>query len=128
MTSESDLETQALAEVLAATLKGGEVIALSGDLGAGKTTFVKGLARGLGVVETVTSPTFVLMNVYDVRKDSIVHFVHSDCYRLDASSQLEGIGIGDYLSDSHSVVAIEWPERARAILPNDTIWIEFKIL
>lgn len=127
MTSESDNETQVLAEMLAATMKGGEVIALVGDLGAGKTTFVKGFAHGLGIAETVTSPTFVLMNVYDVERDSIAHFAHIDCYRLDSSSQLEDIGVSDYLAEAHSVTAIEWPERAKNLLPASTIWITFEI-
>lgn len=120
-------ETETVAKNIARSLKGGTVVALQGDLGAGKTTFVKGFAKGLGVSETVTSPTFVLMNVYKAHKEGVSQFVHIDCYRLENASDLLGIGVKDYLSEPHTIVALEWPERVKKILPKSTIQIEFNL-
>ncbi|MBI4268514.1 tRNA (adenosine(37)-N6)-threonylcarbamoyltransferase complex ATPase subunit type 1 TsaE [Candidatus Uhrbacteria bacterium] len=124
----SDEETQKIGEKIAESLKGGEVLALSGDLGAGKTTFTKGLAKGLGVEEIVTSPTFVLMNVYSARRGRITEFTHIDCYRLEHSSDFSGIGAQEYMNDPDVVVAIEWPERIEKILPKGIMRIFFQVL
>ncbi|MDP3986265.1 MAG: tRNA (adenosine(37)-N6)-threonylcarbamoyltransferase complex ATPase subunit type 1 TsaE, partial [Candidatus Veblenbacteria bacterium] len=83
-TTTSASQTRALGTKLAGELKGGELLALTGHLGSGKTTFLKGLAKGLGVKDTVTSPTFVLMKVYPAKHKNIRTFVHVDCYRLPA--------------------------------------------
>lgn len=125
--ADGDEATQKVAAQLARTLKGGEVIALYGELGAGKTTFVKGLARALGVTDVVTSPTFVLMNEYRAHSKKISRLVHIDCYRLDRPGQLTEIGGDEYFGEAHTVVAIEWPERANTVLPKDAIRIEFSM-
>ncbi|MEK7619607.1 MAG: tRNA (adenosine(37)-N6)-threonylcarbamoyltransferase complex ATPase subunit type 1 TsaE [Patescibacteria group bacterium] len=125
--ADSDAATQNIAAEFALTLKGGEVIALYGDLGAGKTTFVKGLAKALGVTEVVTSPTFVLMNVYRAHSKQISRLVHIDCYRLERAGQLAEIGGDEYFGNSDTVVAIEWPERVNTVLPKDAIRIEFNL-
>ncbi|MEK7584599.1 MAG: tRNA (adenosine(37)-N6)-threonylcarbamoyltransferase complex ATPase subunit type 1 TsaE, partial [Patescibacteria group bacterium] len=86
--SASAEETQAIAQSLALRIEGGGVIALTGELGAGKTVFVKGLARGLGIIEIIQSPTFVLMKVYQVQHKTLDVFVHIDCYRLASIREL----------------------------------------
>ena len=97
---------------LAKQLKGGEILSLVGDLGAGKTTFLKGLARGLKVSQHITSPTFVLMKVYPTDKGQIKELVHVDCYRLPAK-EFNNIGLGDYLGRPDTVVAIEWADKLK---------------
>jgi len=98
-------ETEALGEELAATLRPGDLLLLTGELGAGKTTFVRGLARGLGSGAAVQSPTFQLVRVYPGR----VQLGHVDLYRLDAGSGIAELGLEDLLADG--VVVIEWGER-----------------
>jgi tRNA threonylcarbamoyladenosine biosynthesis protein TsaE len=110
--------TEQIAADLAGTLRGGEVIALQGDLGAGKTHFVRGLVRGLGGdVRTVSSPTFVLLNVYDTGR-LVVH--HLDAYRVHGPEDFESIGFAELLEQG-GVVAIEWPERVETLLPKNRI-------
>lgn len=119
--SSSSAQTEKIGANLARTLKGGETILLSGDLGAGKTVLVKGLARALKVKQTITSPTFVLMKVYPTYYKTVHQLVHVDCYRLPAGRhgvpgiELENIGIGDYLSSPDTVAAIEWAEKLKHI-------------
>jgi tRNA threonylcarbamoyladenosine biosynthesis protein TsaE len=108
----SEAVTKKLGRELAHELQGGEVLALEGPLGAGKTTFVKGLAKGLGVKQVITSPTFILMKVYKAKRGRIRQLVHVDCYRLPAA-EFSAIGLTDYLGDPHTVVAIEWAEKLR---------------
>lgn len=110
VTSVSAAQTKALGLKLATKLKGGEIIALTGHLGSGKTTFVKGLAKGLGVKETITSPTFVLMKVYNTKHKTIKQFVHIDCYRVPGL-EITSIGLNDYVNRSDTVVVIEWADK-----------------
>lgn len=120
----SDQETRNFAKKYAKGLKGGEIIALLGDLGSGKTTFVQGLAKGLGVKERITSPTFVILNLHQADKGlSLAHF---DLYRLNNEADLEGIGATDYLGKKDIISVIEWSEKAKKILPPSTIWINFE--
>lgn len=121
-------ETQLLAKKLAATLKGGETIGLIGDLGAGKTVFVQGLAKGLGIKETVNSPTFVLMKLYAIHnpRSTIHDLVHIDAYRLNNSEELKNIGLEEYLGRKDRVVVIEWAEKVKDLLPKSSVIIEFK--
>lgn len=116
----SDEQTRALAKSLAMRLEAGDIIALIGDLGAGKTTFVQGLAAGLGIAEPVTSPTFALVNQYSGR----LPLYHFDVYRLDHPSQLEDIGYEEYFyGDGVSVV--EWANLIADYLPEDVITVRF---
>jgi tRNA threonylcarbamoyladenosine biosynthesis protein TsaE len=109
--SKSEQKTLAFAKKYSATLKGGEVILLCGNLGAGKSVFARGLAAGLKIKNRVTSPTFVLMKVYKVLKNkSITDFVHVDAYRVSAKD-LFAIGIEEYLNNPRAVVIIEWGEK-----------------
>lgn len=103
--SNSPTETEALGEALAARLTAGTVVAFTGDLGAGKTAFTRGLARGLGVPDRVTSPTFTIVNEYGGR----LPLFHFDMYRLGSSDELFDIGWEDYLARG-GVCAVEWSE------------------
>lgn len=113
VTTASAEETRALAAELAAALPADATLALHGDLGVGKTTFVQGLARGLGVKEQVTSPTFAIYSVYQGTARKLVHL---DAYRLEQSRQLEDLLLEDFLT-SPWVLAVEWPEKTGAWLP-----------
>ena len=113
-------ETLDLAENLASSFTEGlYVVTLEGDLGAGKTLFAKGLARGLGVTDWyyLNSPTFTLINEYRGR----LPFFHFDLYRLGDENELFDLGFSDYLSGS-GVLAIEWPEKALPLLPQENFW------
>lgn len=103
----SESETETVGEALAATLSPGTVIAFTGDLGAGKTAFTRGLARGLGIGERVTSPTFTIVNEYEGGRLPLFHF---DMYRLESSEELFDIGWEDYLRRG-GVCAVEWSEK-----------------
>jgi len=105
--SNSVAETEALGAALAARLTPGSVVAFTGDLGAGKTAFTRGLARGLGVTERVTSPTFTIVNEYEGGR---LPFFHFDMYRLAGSDELFDIGWEDYLARG-GVCAVEWSEK-----------------
>ncbi len=115
LVSHSSLHTERLGERLGRAARSGDVFALWGELGAGKTVFVRGLARGMGVSGLVSSPTFVLVNEYD----GAVPLFHVDFYRLDPS-QLGTVGWEEYL-DRGGVVAIEWADRAAAALPEERL-------
>ena len=106
-------ETVGFGERLADQLRPGDVIALSGDLGAGKTALVKGIARGLGIAQDVTSPTFTLVHEYAGGR---LPLFHVDLYRLDNVEQALAIGIEDYLGGP-GVTAIEWAEKIESLLP-----------
>ncbi len=110
-------------------LKGGEIIGLIGDLGAGKTVFVKGLAKGLGIKETIISPTFVLMKIYSLSKkqEEIKNLVHIDVYRLPNPEGIITIGANEYWQRSDTVTVIEWADKIKKILPPQTKFIKFKI-
>lgn len=112
--SRSVADTEAIAARLAESFQGGEVLALHGDLGAGKTQFVRGLVRGLGgEPRAVSSPTYVLLNIYDQGRLAVYHL---DAYRTAGPDDMEGIGFSELL-EQRAVVAIEWPDRIPTLLP-----------
>ncbi len=126
MITHSEIETIEFAKKFAKNLKGGEVLALEGELGAGKTTFIKGLAEGLKVADTITSPTFVLLKEYKGKiNDKKISFVHVDAYRADDIEDIKSVGIEDYLNRNDVILAIEWAEKIKEILPKSTINISF---
>lgn len=108
-------ETMDQGRLFASQLQRGDIVCLSGDLGAGKTTWVKGLAEGLGLSgkESVTSPTFALMHRYDSR----IPLYHFDCYRLHSPEELTEIGFEEFVNDRDAVICIEWPEKAGSLIP-----------
>lgn len=108
--STSREQTQTFAEQFAKTLKSGDIVLLDGEMGAGKTVFAKGVAKGLGIEEEVTSPTYAYMNDYDG-----VLF-HYDCYRIESVEQAERLGLADYF-DMGGICLIEWSENIAPLLP-----------
>lgn len=119
--TKSESETEAVGEDLARTLTPGTVIAFTGDLGAGKTAFTRGLARGLGINERVTSPTFTIVNEYQGGRLPLFHF---DMYRLESAEELFDIGWEDYLRRG-GVCAVEWSEKVSEAL-SDCIRIDIR--
>jgi len=117
-------ETLRFGERLSAELRPGDVLALSGDLGAGKTALIKGVARGLGVTRDVTSPTFTLVHEYS---GGHLPLFHIDLYRLDTIEQALAVGIEDYFGGS-GVTAIEWAEKIESLLPENTTRIRITTL
>jgi tRNA threonylcarbamoyladenosine biosynthesis protein TsaE len=115
-------QTELLGEKLGGLLKPGDIVALTGDLGAGKTAFTRGVGRGLGINDDITSPTFTIINVYDGSKP----LAHMDAYRLKGPEEMANIGFDDFLSGY--VVVIEWAERIIPLLPEEILWIEIKTI
>ena len=114
---------QKLASDFAKTLIGGEVITLSGDLGFGKTTFIQGLAKGLGITRRIISPTFILSRSYSLFDKKI--FYHIDLYRLQEGDAGEILGLHEILHKPDTILAIEWPERLGSHMPKKRIKIIF---
>jgi len=122
--SASAAETEAAGTRLAEKIQGGDVLALVGDLGAGKTQFVKGLAKGLGSKDVVTSPTFTLLHEYQGDRLPIYHF---DFYRIESLAALRAIGL-DELIFGGGVTVIEWADRFAEAIPSPARWIKFEIV
>lgn len=122
--SHSPEETEKIGEELGQKLKGGEVIAFRGGLGMGKTRFTRGLAKGLGCNENVTSPTFALINEYLSGRIPLYHF---DMYRISGWEDLYSTGYFDYIEQG-GIIAAEWSENIENALPNNTIFVEISRL
>ena len=127
-------ETQEIAQKLAKTLSPGSILALYGNLGSGKTTFVQGLAKGLGIDTRIISPTFVIVRQHsfvipnlfrDLEKKEMLkqvqhdrgNFYHIDLYRVESEKDIEGLGLKEIINNSKNIVAIEWPEKMQQLLP-----------
>jgi len=119
--SRNEEETEALALKIYPFLKPGDVLALEGDLGAGKTTFAKGIAKALGIVEPVDSPTFTIIKEYTEGKWPLYHM---DVYRVSAE---EDLGLEEYW-DGDGICLIEWASQIESLLPEDTLWLRFTVL
>lgn len=139
-------ETQRVAKILAKEIikmpvmeKGALVLILSGELGAGKTTFVQGFVAGLGIKEEVSSPTFLIMKKIELHKHDLrlktkdlslktkfKNLYHLDCYRLKNEKDLIDLDIKEIIEDRENIILIEWPERIKKILPKDLIKINFE--
>jgi tRNA threonylcarbamoyladenosine biosynthesis protein TsaE len=117
-------ETRELGQQTAQQLNGGEVICLTGELGAGKTTFTQGLLEGLGAQGPYTSPTFNIMKEYETSNFKIVHI---DAYRVNGDDLLE-LGFNDFAGKGNIITIIEWPENVKAIIPEDALRIQFEWL
>lgn len=123
----NEKETRKLAKILGQEIikkplknKKALIIGLQGELGAGKTTFIQALAKGLGIKKRLTSPTFVLMKKYK-------NLYHIDCYRIKSYRDILALDFQEIISNNN-IVIIEWAERIKRILPKNTIWIRFKII
>ncbi len=125
-------DTKKAGKEFASTLKGGEVVSLVGDLGAGKTIFVQGLASGLGIQENIVSPTFILMRQYklnSILKTLNSSFLyHVDLYRFEENieDEIRKIGITNLWGKPESIFVIEWADKACEFLPNNTIWVNIQ--
>ena len=118
ITTTSEAETRRLGERIGERLQHGDVVLLSGDLGTGKTCLAQGIARGLGITQNVSSPSFVLMNEYSGRE----RLFHVDLYRLNSIEEMDDLGLWDYAEQG--VLVIEWPERGAELLPGDGLHID----
>jgi len=123
LATRSAAETQTIAQRLALALPPDATLALHGDLGVGKTTFVQGLARGLGVTEAVTSPTF---NIFTLHRGNGRTLLHLDAYRLENDRQIDSLMLEDFLVSPYCL-AVEWPEKIAAWLPVDTLHLTLRI-
>jgi len=120
-------ETEAAGEALAAVLRVGDIVLLSGQLGAGKTTFVKGVARGLGVLERVTSPTFTLVRPHQAHNDQgISTLLHADVYRVESLGEVLDLALGELVEEA-AVALVEWGDLASSIFGREVLTIQFKI-
>ena len=117
--SDSPQQTRDLGKRLGGLLQPGDVVCLQGELGAGKTTFVQGVAQGWGSLDAVSSPTFILVNVY--RRAGEEKLFHFDTYRLDSAPEAEELDIDAMLQQG--ALIIEWPERMQSVLPAERLWV-----
>ncbi len=117
-------ELKKFAQIVAKTLKGGEILALSGELGAGKTTFTKFLLKELGIKSRIVSPTFVLMVPYVHKKTT---YYHLDLYRTSSFKEIAALGLEELWGLKDNVFIIEWAERIKKHLPKNTIYLKFEV-
>ena len=120
--SRSPEQTRRIGMRLGGALQAGDVICLQGDLGAGKTTFVQGIAQGWGSLDSVSSPTFIIVNVYRGRDET--RLFHMDAYRLDSASEAEELDLDAMLSQGP--LLIEWPERMEGLVPPENLWVNLE--
>ena len=119
----SAAETRALGEEVAERLQPGDVVVLEGELGAGKSELARGIAKGLGVTETVTSPSFTILNVYESGRCPLYHF---DWYRLESEDELYELGMDEYLGGD-GIAVVEWAERCPDAVPEKRIRIRLEV-
>jgi len=121
--SESPVKTFNTGKKLSRLLEGGDILLFSGELGGGKTTFISGLAAGLGIDREISSPSFTILNQYDAGKLKLIHI---DLYRLDGLVEFENIGIDEYIYDDSCIICIEWGEKVRDFLKKDYLMLDFE--
>lgn len=124
LTTRCPEETRSLGEEIGKTLKTGEILCLYGELGSGKTTFIQGLARGLGIQRRIISPTFIFIREYPT--EGGIFFYHIDCYRIENEKQTKDLGLKDLIENSQNILAIEWAEKIKKLLPKKRIDIYFE--
>lgn len=112
-------EAAAFLASLSPQKNGATIVTLSGDLGAGKTTFVKGLAHALGITEHITSPTFVILKIYDLHGQEFDRLIHMDAYRLKGQQHLKVLGWDALVADPKNLIFVEWPEKIGDAIPVD---------
>lgn len=126
ITTKNEKETLELGKRIGDGLQEGAVIALRGELGAGKTVFARGVARGLGIKDDITSPTFVIMKLYKTNHDHIKELCHIDTYRVSGSEDLENIGALDHIKSSGCATIIEWFDKTPEIIPKEAIRVSIE--
>lgn len=129
--TENSAQTKRLGEATAKKIlrsgrgEGAVVLGLIGDLGGGKTTFLQGFAKGLGVKQKITSPTFVIMKRFPVSHSVFYNFYHIDCYRIQKPKEILDLGLKEIVLDFQNIVAIEWADRIKKALPKDALILKF---
>lgn len=126
--TDSAEKTKEFAKKLAEKFRQGGILALTGDLGAGKTTFAQGFAEGLGIKERLLSPTFILMRQYSIPGNSAGKLLHIDLYRLEDQTQMKSLGLDEIFTNPYNIVLIEWAEKLGQTLPEATVTVRFKVL
>ena len=127
--SNNEQETLAIGKKIASTLRGGDIISLIGNLGAGKTVLTRGISEALGIKKGVKSPTFTLMNIYQTASASNIKFIcHIDAYRLNSAQDLLAIGAMEYFDDPEVLTIVEWGDKAKNILPRRAKIIKIKAI
>lgn len=116
--------TKKIGLILSKILKSGDILLLAGELGAGKTTFISGIAEGLGIKENLSSPSFTIINLYEI--GSRKKFIHADFYRLDNADEILNIGIEDYLYSSRNIACIEWGDKIKGFLGSNYLEVKFE--
>jgi tRNA threonylcarbamoyladenosine biosynthesis protein TsaE len=132
--TKSEKETEKLGEKIGKKIlkekldKIAKILALEGDFGGGKTTFLKGFAKGLGIKEKILSPTFILFRKFQIPNSKFQNFYHIDCYRIEKPREILSLGFREIIKDPKNIVAIEWADKIKKILPRKVLKIKFKIL
>ena len=132
--TKSENETKKLGNEIARKIlergptKTAEVLALKGDLGGGKTTFLKGFAQKLGIKEKILSPTFIIMKKFPISNPQFSNFYHFDCYRINKAKEILDLGFREIIKNPKNIVAIEWADKVEKFLPKKILQINFKIL
>lgn len=126
--SNSDIETRKISEQFASRLKGGEVLCLYGDLGAGKTVFARGMVNYFLPGKRVLSPTFIIVRHYYPQNFPIKDILHVDLYRISQSSEVQDLGLAEFMNKSDNIVVIEWADRLSELLPEKRIDIKLETL
>lgn len=127
-------QTQKMGEILAreslkiSSKRKALVFGLIGDLGGGKTTFLQGFAKGLGIKEKILSPTFVIMKRFFIPHTSFTNFYHIDCYRIKNPKEVSDLGFREIVKNPKNIVAIEWADKIQKIIPKETIWVKFEFI
>ena len=132
--TKSPLQTGALGKKMAKDFlkkKTRIALGLTGNLGGGKTTFLKGFAEGLGIKERITSPTFLIMKSFKIPKHKrlnprgFAYFFHFDCYRVRKAEDVLNLGFREIISDPKNIVAVEWPDKIKKIMPSEAVFVNF---
>ncbi|PKM91211.1 tRNA (adenosine(37)-N6)-threonylcarbamoyltransferase complex ATPase subunit type 1 TsaE [Candidatus Falkowbacteria bacterium HGW-Falkowbacteria-1] len=128
--TKNEKETMSLGQIIGDKCMGGEIFSLTGNLGTGKTLLSKGIAKGLNIKKNVSSPTFIILNIYKTKtkEKKIKKFIHIDAYRLSSKRDLENIGFFDFLNDEENVIVIEWGNKIKKFLPQKAKIIKIKTL
>lgn len=130
--TKSAFQTKKFGKALAENLRG-RVLALEGELGSGKTTFLQGFAKGLGIKAKILSPTFTIIKKFQIPKNKAKHlkfktFYHIDCYRIKCPNDILDLGFKEIVFNSKNVVAVEWADKVKKILPKNIIWLKFELI
>ena len=115
-------------EVLKTKQKGALIFGLEGDLGGGKTTFLQGFAKGLGIKEKILSPSFIVMRKFQIPNPKFQNFYHIDCYRIEKPREILDLDFKEIISNPKNIVAIEWSDQVRKIIPKNSLIIKFELV